>query len=728
MLNKPKFMSPSINMYGNSVIDLNSATLPFSCIVDGNEAITDFQIVVSKLSDNTVVFDTGMQTLDKPFFPINNRNQNVLFSINLKDYYATVLVDGEYISASVTLTKDTSHDDDKDYYVYDSTKNAYKEYDYDSATWDSDRYSLYELTSDFVNSTDAYYWAITLKNSNSGTETYSAAEVFYANDIPRVEIQYNSSREEDNFKKFSNNLVYNGDTLKYSIGWTAEGCSFENTNDGHLRLVSKVNNTDNSQRDCVCYRNLDGAENGANAVVYCSAQVRGFKTNSANSIPTCFISDYLLDAPVYFEKIRESENINDGGWHTLSVQCEAGYRDGHLYKFNEVAMEIKNARVGDVADFKDVCVFNLTEIYGSGNEPSKEWCDNNLDSLRAAEIISMRCKFKANYTQAQDIPIKKYGWRITDATSGFVIMDTITQNQIYGIADDISCVCNGLMNKTKYILELYVETQNGYFDILQSMAFYVGYPVKNIEADFDIVALNDTAGIMLNWGDLKTTEGVVVGDAVSYIEHFPVQSHASINIPKDTSVVFAGNSTGKDLEIDENSYVVLSFQIEKGNDMPLFEMSGEDDTSNLTTRKLETVVEEGVTMLQYIVTKGNIVASRKYPLTTEIGELSWHVVVLYPLINNEVDFKLIKSTAVGGLFPCDDLYPVDLYTYDANGDVIEGEYNKASEHYDPILTYFKLIDGELIGYVYNEGTWSSDWKNLYCCLHPYFGEWDELRN
>ena len=174
MLNKPKFMSPSINMYGNSVIDLNSATLPFSCIVDGNEAITDFQIVVSKLSDNTVVFDTGMQTLDKPFFPINNRNQNVLFSINLKDYYATVLVDGEYISASVTLTKDTSHDDDKDYYVYDSTKNAYKEYDYDSATWDSDRYSLYELTSDFVNSTDAYYWAITLKNSNSGTETYSA--------------------------------------------------------------------------------------------------------------------------------------------------------------------------------------------------------------------------------------------------------------------------------------------------------------------------------------------------------------------------------------------------------------------------------------------------------------------------------------------------------------------------------------------------------------------------
>ena len=61
MLNKPKFLSPSVNMYGNAVIDLNSDSLPFSCIVDGNEAITDFQIVISRLKDNTVVFDTGMR-------------------------------------------------------------------------------------------------------------------------------------------------------------------------------------------------------------------------------------------------------------------------------------------------------------------------------------------------------------------------------------------------------------------------------------------------------------------------------------------------------------------------------------------------------------------------------------------------------------------------------------------------------------------------------------------
>ena len=84
MLNKPKFMSPSINMYGNTVIDLNSDTLPFSCIVDGNEAIIRWQIVVSKLEDNAVVFDSGIQERNTPFFPINNRNQNVIFNVNLK--------------------------------------------------------------------------------------------------------------------------------------------------------------------------------------------------------------------------------------------------------------------------------------------------------------------------------------------------------------------------------------------------------------------------------------------------------------------------------------------------------------------------------------------------------------------------------------------------------------------------------------------------------------------
>jgi hypothetical protein len=425
MLNKPKFMSPSINMYGNSVIDLNSTNnLPFSCIVDGNEAVTDFQIVISRLKDNVVVFDTGMEKLDKPFFPINNRNQNVVFSINLKDYFATALVN-----------------------------------------------------SGFENSADAYYWTITFKNENSGTKTYSTAEVFYANSVPDTKISYS-------------------------------------------------------------------------------------------------------------------------------------YKD----------------------DFSDL--------------------SQDFKGLQKRKVY-----FKSTYSQAEGVPLKRYGWRLTDTTNNYVIMDTISKNQIYGVADDISCICNGLTNETDYQLELFIETQNGYFDVLSEIKFDVNYSVTNLKADFEVVALNNTSGIMLNWGNLRTTEGVVVGDAVSYTEDFPIQSSTSIEIPDNTSVVFAGTSNSKELEIDEGSYVALSFQIEKGKNMTLFEMSGQDELSNVVMRKLESVVNEDTTVLQYTARKGDIIASTNKPLSKAAGELSWNVVVLEPLINDKVEFKHVESTAKNGLFPTGSLYP-----------------------------------------------------------------------
>ena len=120
MLNKPKFMSPSINMYGNSVIDLNSATLPFSCIVDGNEAITDFRISISRLKDNVVVYDTGVQKLSTPFFPINNRNQNVVFNVNLTDYFTEV----SGVKKPIVLNTNSKYDENKTYYIYDEATNV----------------------------------------------------------------------------------------------------------------------------------------------------------------------------------------------------------------------------------------------------------------------------------------------------------------------------------------------------------------------------------------------------------------------------------------------------------------------------------------------------------------------------------------------------------------------------------------------------------------------------
>lgn len=425
MLNKPKFLSPSINMYDNSVVDLNSDNIPFSCIIDGNEAITDFQIVVSRLSDGADVFDTGMRKLDKPFFPINNRNQNVVFSKNLKDYFdADSIVDG------------------------------------------------------FVNSADAYYWKIILKNSKSGTETSSVAEVFYANSVPEATISYSY---DNNFADTNKNVSFSG----------------------------------------------------------------------------------LQKRKIYF---------------------------------------------------------------------------------------------KSTYTQAEGVSLKRYGWRLTDMTNNSVIMDTISQNQIYGIADDISCVCNGLINQTDYRLELYIETQNGYSDIIQYIDFDVNYTVKIVDVDFEVEALNDTSGIMLSWKNLKTTEGVVEGNDVSYTDSFPLNASSSVEIPEHTSIAFSKTSNGKDLAIDEGSYIVLSFGFDKTQDTTLFEASGLDDYLNVLSRKLEYVSSNE--SFKYTVTSGDVVSTCVKPLSKTIGELCWYIVTLYPLLNGVADCKVVESISEGCLFPDEDLYPV----------------------------------------------------------------------
>lgn len=482
MLNKPKFMSPSINMYGNTVIDLNSATLPFSCIVDGNEAITDFRIVISKLKDNTVVFDTDVQKLKPPFFPINNRNQNVVFSIDLKEYFNTA-----------------------------------------------------KTNSGFVNSAEAYYWSINFKNSISGTETYSASEVFYANSIPDTTIYYS----------------YTGDF------------------------------TD--------------------------------------------LSEIFIEAEENYSPEKVYFSIEDGEY------IKYKYTDEDTWK--------------------------------------EDW--TTLYYIKYSGLQKRKIYFKSTYNQAEGVFLKRYGWRLTDTTNGCVIMDTISQNQIYGISDDISCLCNGLVNGTSYSLDLYIETQNGYFDVLQSINFDVDYTVKSIDADFEVTALNNTSGIMLDWGNLRTTEGVVIGDTVDYVENLPIMNSASIEIPYGTNVVFSGNANGKELSIEESSYVVLSFQFDKDEDSVIFEMSGTDEMSNIITRSLTYTVSDRI--LKYTIMKGDTIAYHTQQLSESVGDLCWYVITLYPLINDMAYYKLIESEADGGLFPSEDLYPEES-------------------------------------------------------LHPYFGEWDELRN
>ena len=103
------------------VIDAKSDRIPFSCIIDGNEAIYAWRISCRLIDDYSFVFDTGRIVLEAPFFPIDEKNRNIIFEKDIKSY----LIDSEsgnlktiavykpctengFVSGATYYTRDTS--------------------------------------------------------------------------------------------------------------------------------------------------------------------------------------------------------------------------------------------------------------------------------------------------------------------------------------------------------------------------------------------------------------------------------------------------------------------------------------------------------------------------------------------------------------------------------------------------------------------------------------------
>ena len=172
--------------------------------------------------------------------------------------------------------------------------------------------------------------------------------------------------------------------------------------------------------------------------------------------------------------------------------------------------------------------------------------------------------------------------------------------------------------------------------------------------------LNDTSGIMLNWSELKTTEGVVVGRKVSYIADSPLKDSISVQIPENSSIVFEGTSNDQELEIDENAYVVISFQFEKfTKSFTIFNMTGLDSTSGFIERNL--YYNHLTNKLEYTITKKNITLLKSSDeLSYDSGQRCWYIVTLYPMSDEDgydTEMKVVQSIAENSLQPSSELYP-----------------------------------------------------------------------
>ena len=243
VLNKPKFMKPSTNKEECTIDITADEPILFSCIVDGNEAVTDWQIVVYDILDNSEVFKTDKIHLEPSFYPIDEKNRNVVFSINLK----------EYLDGNTT----------------------------------------------FINRTEAYYWTITFWGNSSTVTSYQ--EVFYANKTPEISFLYKYQTDDD-YNSLSDVKTLTSRFCTFKAIYEQEdkvqlkryGWRITDTNSGQVFIdtISK-NQIYGSADNIIC--NYDGFLNGGNYSVelFIETQNNTKITTSPLFFSVSYISTFL---------------------------------------------------------------------------------------------------------------------------------------------------------------------------------------------------------------------------------------------------------------------------------------------------------------------------------------------------------------------------------------------------------------------------------------------------
>lgn len=261
--------------------------------------------------------------------------------------------------------------------------------------------------------------------------------------------------------------------------------------------------------------------------------------------------------------------------------------------------------------------------------------------------------FKGIYNQEQGIPLKRYGWRLINTDTGQVLLDTISKRQIYGTSHNILCSYDGLLDGSAYSVELFVETQNGQKTITEPYNFKVSYKTAFLTNDFRVEPLIEEPGVMLDWSESIVIEGKPNGN-VERILGFPVSGEGtSAHIGFDASINYDYGATSN-LDVNENSCVVLSTQLLSSEDMTLLDMEGVNALDEFILRRLR--YSEGCFF--YTVSRGNHTKTVQHTLQRTPWENVWYIIILYPLDENgDTRLSVTEFRATNALYPSDDKFP-----------------------------------------------------------------------
>ena len=193
------------------------------------------------------------------------------------------------------------------------------------------------------------------------------------------------------------------------------------------------------------FSSISGSTASTKQIIYACAKVRARTTNT--SYPRVYLSYYQNGDTSTAKFVNLSSidgktqtELNDGEWHTVSYRGVT-YNDSGYYDYHRIAFGIGVATTGDEMDIKEVYLVNLTDAFGAGNEPTKDWCDSNLTNY--AEKIPIQNGRLVDETYSEIYigdeliyPIKKFSSRfiaVGDNGGAYYSFDGITWTKMTGL-------------------------------------------------------------------------------------------------------------------------------------------------------------------------------------------------------------------------------------------------------------------------------------------------------
>lgn len=163
------------------------------------------------------------------------------------------------------------------------------------------------------------------------------------------------------------NLVVNGNFRDGLEGWTIEpyGTATLKTDDTYGNYVSSVWSSTSNAAVVATENQLS---DGTGGIFYMCCNARGYSSNTGT---------------VRIYSHQSSINIsNNDTWGFYSKRITSSTIT-NLNNTKVQLMQYSATSTGNKLDITNIGLYNLTAIYGSGNEPTKEWCDANLVTLKS---------------------------------------------------------------------------------------------------------------------------------------------------------------------------------------------------------------------------------------------------------------------------------------------------------------------------------------------------------